>query len=77
MVCLGLEPRAAERKAQPNPLSYGGTPLKNICLPIDNCIKNTKLKKKLMANSSSLQSDFSPLMHESVKWCKFVNRKFY
>ena len=26
MVCLGLEPGAAGRKAQMNPLSYGGTP---------------------------------------------------
>ena len=26
MVCLGLEPRAAEWQAQMNPLSYGGTP---------------------------------------------------
>ena len=26
MVCLGLEPRVAEWKAQTNPLSYGGTP---------------------------------------------------
>ena len=26
MVCLGLEPEAAEWKAQTNPLSYGGTP---------------------------------------------------
>ena len=26
MVCLGLEPRAAEWKAQTNPLSYGGIP---------------------------------------------------
>ena len=25
MVCLGLEPGAAEWKAQTNPLSYGGT----------------------------------------------------
>ena len=25
MVCLGLEPRAADRKAQTNPLGYGGT----------------------------------------------------
>ena len=29
MVCLGLEPGAAEWKAQTNPLSYGGTPLNN------------------------------------------------
>ena len=27
MVCLGLEPGAAEWKAQKNPLSYGGTQL--------------------------------------------------
>ena len=27
MVCLGLEPVAAGRKAQTNPMSYGGTPL--------------------------------------------------
>ena len=26
MVCLGFKPRAAEMKAQMNPLSYGGTP---------------------------------------------------
>ena len=26
MVCLGLEPGAAEWKVQTNPLSYGGTP---------------------------------------------------
>ena len=27
MVCLGLEPGAAEWKAQTNPLSYDGTPI--------------------------------------------------
>ena len=26
MACLGVEPGAAEWKAQTNPLSYGGTP---------------------------------------------------
>ena len=26
MVCLGLEPGAAESSAQMNPVSYGGTP---------------------------------------------------
>ena len=32
MVCLGLEPRAAEWKAQTNPLSYSGTPILQISL---------------------------------------------
>ena len=27
MECLGVEPGAAWRKAQTNPLSYGGTPI--------------------------------------------------
>ena len=34
MGCLGLEPGAAEWKAQMNPLSYGGTPffsILNLC----------------------------------------------
>ena len=26
MVCLGLEPGVAEKKAQTNPLGYGGNP---------------------------------------------------
>ena len=30
MVCLVLKPTVAGWKAQMNPLSYGGTPLKNI-----------------------------------------------
>ena len=35
MVCLGLEPGAAEWKAQTNPLSYGGTQIMNLYpLPI-------------------------------------------
>ena len=41
MVCLGLEPGAAGRKAQMNPLSYGGTPffmtfIKGLSVEADN-----------------------------------------
>ena len=35
MVCLGFEPGAAGWKAQTNPLSYGGTPIRFIFLPKD------------------------------------------
>ena len=35
MVCLGFEPWAAGWKAQTNPLSYGGTPIRLIFLPKD------------------------------------------
>ena len=31
MVCLGVEPGVAGKKAQANPLSYGGTPSNIFC----------------------------------------------
>ena len=39
MVCLGFKPRAAGWKAQTNPLSYGGTPNKQM-LSFQNIIND-------------------------------------
>ena len=39
MGCLGLEPGAAEWKAQMNPLSYGGTPFSQFLIFVVNTAK--------------------------------------
>ena len=38
MVCLSLEPGAAEWNAQTNPLSYGGTPYNGIFLKVNSIL---------------------------------------
>ena len=55
MECLGVEPGAAWWKAQTNPLSYGGTPLKKRCCFWYLCIR-PKTTPTLMKNVGSLNT---------------------
>ena len=61
MVWFGLEPTAAEWKAQMNPLSYGGTPRQQEHLRQQNVLKHWALRQV----SSSLES---PLITSSLSW---------
>ena len=59
MVCLGLEPGAAEWKAQMNPLSYGGTPeIMDCCIVLLKRRQNKNLKNvyQLQLNSYYLET---------------------
>ena len=75
MVCLGLESRVAEWKAQTNPLSYNGTPhLIIFCLVIEQNIEQEEHVNKASADLRIRKTQHSTLSRKFVEVMTEYNR---